>query len=91
MIDPLLQVGLLGKEGVKVGVGLAHRRAHLVEPVHQSLGVGDAVGHVSGDVLGRVKLRLLRKEPDREPGRQPGLTGEPVVETRHDPQQRRFA
>ncbi len=36
---------------VEVGVGLAHGRAHLVEPVDQRLGLGHAVGHVAEDVL----------------------------------------
>ena len=62
----VLQLGLLGEQLVEVGVGLAHRVAHLFEPVEQALRVRDAVGDVAEHVLGRVEVRLLRQEPDGE-------------------------
>ena len=65
-VDLVLQVGLLGQQLVEVGVGLAHGRAHLVEPVEQRLGLGHPVGHVAGHVLGRVELRLLGQVADGE-------------------------
>ncbi len=58
-VDLVLQLGLLGEELVEVGVGLAHRRAHLVEPVDQRLGLGDPVGHVAEHVLVGIELGLL--------------------------------
>ena len=89
-IDLGLQVGLLGQQGVDVGIGVAEGGAHLVVPVDQLLRLAHALGHVPGHVLGRVQLGLLGQVADREPRGQPGLAREPVVLTGHDPQQRRL-
>ena len=62
----VLQLGLLGEQLVEVGVGLAHRVAHLLEAVEEALGVRDAVGDVAEHVLVGVEARLLRQEPDGE-------------------------
>ena len=59
-VDLRLQLALLGEQLVEVGVGIAHRVAHLFEAVEQPLRVRDAVGHVAEHVLGRVEVRLLR-------------------------------
>ena len=64
-VDLVLQVGLLGQELVEVGVRLAHRRAHLVEPVDQLLGLGDPVGHVAEHVLVGIELGLLGEDSRR--------------------------
>ena len=62
--DPVLERGLLGADGVVVGVGvgpLGHDRVVLVD---EGLDLGDAVQDVALDVLGRVELGLLAEEAD---------------------------
>ena len=86
-IDLGLQVGLLGQQGVDVGLGIAEGGAHLVVAVDQLLGLAHTIGHIAGDVLGLVELGLLRQVPHREARGQPRLTREPVVLAGHDPQQ----
>ena len=90
-VDLVLQLGLLGQQLVEVGVGLAHRRADLVEAVDQGLGLGDAVGDVAEHVLGRVELGLLGQEADGEAAGEAGLAGEAVVLAGHDLEQRRLS
>ena len=90
-IDLVLELALLGEQLVEVGVGLAHGRAHRVEPVHQCLYLAYTLGHVAQDVLGGIELRLLGKEPDSEAAGQPGLAGETVVFPGHDAQEGRLA
>ena len=90
-VDLGLQVGLLGQEGVDVGVGRAERRADVVVAVHQRLHLAHPVGHVPGHVLVRVELGLLGQVADGEAGREPGLAAEAVVLAGHDAQQRGLA
>ena len=90
-VDLGLQLALFGEQLVEVGVGIAHRVAHLFEAVEQPLRVRDAVGHVAEHVLGRIEVRFLREEAHREAGRDPTLTRVAVVLARDDPQQRRLA
>ena len=72
-VDLVLELGLLGEQGVEIGVGIAEGRADLVEPVDEGHRLGDAVGDVAEHVLGGVEGRLLRQEADREARRQSGL------------------
>ena len=78
-VDLVLQLGLLGEQLVEVGVGLAHRVAHLLEAVEETLGVRDTVGDVAEHVLALVELRLLREVADAEAGRHPHLAAVAVV------------
>ena len=47
-----------------------------------------AVGHVADDILRGVELGLLGEVANREPWREASLSGEAIVETGHDAQQR---
>ena len=65
-VDLVLELALLLEQRVEVGVGVAHRRAHVVELGEQRHDLADAVGHVAGDVLvGSSSGSCLRK-PTRE-------------------------
>ena len=90
-VDAVLQMGLLGEQLVEVGVGVAHRRAHLVEAHQQRLDLRHPVGDVARHVLGRVEVRLLGEVANGESGGEAGVTAEAVVGPGHDPQQRRLA
>ena len=83
-VDLGLQVGLLGQEGVDVGLGRAERGADLVVAVDQRLHLAHAIGHVAGHVLGRVELGFLRQVADGEAGGEAGLAAEAVVLAGHD-------
>ena len=89
--DLVLERGLLGADGLVVGVRvgpLGHDRVVLVDQV---LDLADAVEDVALDVLGRVELGLLAEVADGEARREASLTDEAVVEAGHDPQQARLA
>ena len=89
--DLVLERGLLGTDGLVIGVRvgpLGHDRVVLVDEV---LDLADAVEDVALDVLGGVELGLLAEEADGEAWREAGLTDEPLVEPGHDPQQARLA
>ncbi len=85
--DPVLEDGLLGADGLVVGVRVGPARHHGVVLLDEAGDRADAVHHVALDVLGRIQLRLLGEVAHGEAGRQAGLAGEPVVEPGHDPQQ----
>ena len=87
-IDLGLEIGLLGEQGVDVGIGPREGRAHLVEPVDQPLRLAGTLGHVARHVLGLIQLGLLGEVADRETRGQARLAREAVVLTGHDPQQR---
>ena len=89
--DLRLEPGLLLADLLVVGVGIRVLRQHLVVTGEQRGDLADAVHDVALDVLARIELRLLFEQPDGEPGREPGLARVPVVEARHDAQQRRLA
>ncbi len=89
--DLVLQLRLFGEQLVEVGVGVAHGRAHRLEPIEEVLRVRDTVGHVAEHVFVGVEFRFLGEETDAEPGRDPYLAAVAVVLAGHDPQQGRFA
>ena len=89
--DLVLERGLLGADGLVVGVGVGPGGHDRVVLVDERLDLGDAVHDVALDVLGRIELGLLAQVADGEAGCQAGFTGEPVVEPGHDPQQARLA
>ena len=61
-----------------------------LERLREGTLAGHVVEHVALDVLGRIELRFLAQVAGGEAGRQARLTGEPVVEPGHDPQEARL-
>ena len=90
-VDSILERGLLGADGLVIGVGLGPLGHDGVVLIEQRLDAGHALHDVGLDVLVGVERRLLRQIADGEAGRQACLAGEPVVEAGHDPQQGRLA
>ena len=89
-VDSRLQVGLFAQECVEIRVGGGHGGADLVKTKQEVTLLGHAVGNVSHDVLGGVELRFLGEVANAESRRQSGLAGEAVIQTGHDPKQRRL-
>ncbi|MCY1448598.1 hypothetical protein D9M71_652800 [compost metagenome] len=85
-----LELGLLGRQLVEVGIRVGVGRVDLVQT---SLGVLDYadrfLDHFT-DGLGRVQLWLLRQVADIELGHRPGFAVEFLVHARHDFQQGGF-
>ncbi len=90
-VDLVLELGLFGEQLVEVGIGLTHRIAHLLEPVEESFGVGDAVDDIAEHVLVGIEARLLGEVPDGEAGRDAAFALVAVVFSGDDPQQCRLA
>jgi hypothetical protein len=86
-IDLVLQLRLLGQQGVHVGVRLGEGGADLLVARHEVGHGGHAQHDVAEDVERRVEHRLLGEVAHREAGGQPGLARVPVVLTGHDAQQ----
>ena len=87
-VDLGLQIRLLRKQRVELGVGVGESRADLVEAKQEVALLGDAVSDVADDVLGGVQLGLLGEVPHAKARRKPRLTGEAVIQAGHDAQQR---
>ncbi len=90
VVDLVLQIGLLGEELVEVGVGLAHRVAHLLETVEEVLGARHTFDDVAQHVLVGIEPGLLGQEPDGEARRDPAFTLVAVVFSGDDAQQGRL-
>ena len=63
-VDLVLQVGLLGQQGIEVRVRIAEGGADLVEAVDEGLRPGDAVRDVAEHVLGGSSCGLLGEKAD---------------------------
>ena len=85
-VDALLQLGLLGEQGVHLVVRHLLGEAHgdLVEAVEVRLEAGEGLHDVLADGLVRVEMRLLRQVADARALRRPGLAAEFLVLPRHD-------
>lgn len=82
-----LQLGLLGGQGVEVGIRLGIGGIDLVQP---RLGLLDLADGLFDDVAHgglRVQLGLLRQVADVDPRHRPGLAFDLGVDAGHDPQQ----
>src|SRR3569623_3043082 len=90
-LDLGLQLRLLGKQFVEVGIGIGKGGADLVETVEQGFQIADGLLDIAAHGLGIVELRFLRKIADTDAGLRPGLADELRVDARHDAQQGRFA
>ena len=90
-LDPLLQLGLLGHEGVEVGVLLGEAGVDRLEAVEQVLGLGHALVDIAGHVALGVKLGLLRQVADAHALGGPGLAVDLAVQPGHDPHEGRLA
>ncbi len=92
-VDLLLQLALLGDQGVHLVVGelLGEARRDLLEPVEQPLHPGDPLEHVAHDVLGGIELGLLGQVADACTIGDLGLAAVFGVDAGHDAQQRRLA
>jgi len=86
-VDLVLQLGLLGEQGVEIGIRLGKGVADGVEAVYQVLDLAHAVLDVAAHVLGRIQLGLLGQKADLDPRLRPGLAFEFLVDASHDAQQ----
>jgi hypothetical protein len=68
VLDLLHQLALLGEQCVEIGVGLAHRVRHCLEPRQRGTQVGHRVLDVLPDRLGFVERWLLLQQADRVTG-----------------------
>src|SRR5829696_4080117 len=84
LLDDLHQLALLGEEGVEVGVGLAHRRADLLEAGQRVPERLDGLLDVAPDVQRLVERRLLQQDADRGIRRQRGLAVGGLLHAGHD-------
>jgi hypothetical protein len=90
-VDLVFQRGLLGTDGLVVGIRvgpLGHDRVVLLD---QAVDLAHAVEDVLLDGLLCVELGLLAEVANGEAGRQPRFAVVAVIEPRHDPQEARFA
>ena len=90
-LDLRLEVGLAGAELLVVGLGVGPAGHDLVVVGQQRRDLADSVHHVAVDVLPLVELGLLLEHADGEAGGEARLAGVPVVDARHDAQQRRLS
>ncbi len=89
-LDPTLQLGLLGAEGVVVGVGIGPTRQYLLVAVEERLDRRHPVHHIPDDILVGVEHRFLRQQTHGEPFPEPGIAGCGLVLARHHPQEGGF-
>ena len=91
-VDLVLEAPLLLDQRVHLLVGgdVSEGGVDLLEAVEKPLGVGNAKLDVAPDVEGLVELGLLRQIADVGLGVDPDLAVDVLVETGHDPEQRRL-
>ena len=92
-VDALLQLRLLGEEGVHLLLAhlLGELHRDLVEAREVRLHLGEGLHHVLAHRQLGVEMRLLAQIADARALRRPGLAAELLVLPRHDPHQRGLA
>ena len=82
-----LQLGLLGSQGIEIGVRLGVGGVHLIQARLGVLDLADGFFHHIANGLARVELRLLWQVADIDPRHGAGFAVELGVDAGHDAQQ----
>ena len=91
VLDDLHELALLGHQRVEVGVGLAHRRADLLEAGQRVAQRLDRLLDVAAHVELLVERRLLQQDADRRVRRERRLTVGGLLHAGHDLEDGRLA
>ena len=74
MIQLLLQVTHLGKQGVVIGIRVCHLFGYFVESIEQRQSLGNAFLHIFEDIFLLVQWRLLQQNSHAITRGQKGFT-----------------